>query len=1721
MNTAGLLHVRSGKAILVFLTLSLALWLAPLVISLSAGWVAAQQAGPSGSPAASGFDPQKEFTIVKVEPDVKKEEVRIFFSHPLPFYVLEHNLRLLPRIRIDWKKSSLDEKGVLTLQGDFKFGLGYVIILPDDLWVNGLTYRKTVNTFFLPEGLPKVEYVETRSVIERDSRQLLHVRAQSIQNLIFEGIRVPPLLLPQALAVEKTPAEWDKALETLKAAYAQLRPLVHKQKIPAPLGLEPFLEKQLFPAQGEKELTAVSVPLGFRKGQETGAIELVRVKDAREGSEAQTGPRVFRITDLGLTYKNGENRLLLWVTSLKAGTPVAGATVLAFTEDLEVYLLGNTDQNGVFVFEPKEREGLSLKSLGNFQMVKRMVDKERLRFILAATKDDVTYITFQPQGNVKPSRVWQIEAGEAVQSLKGHIFTERGVYRPGEKVFFKGAVREYRDGHILPPVETPCVFEVINSKGEEVFTQEAKLSEFGTAAGELALQTHWPLGTYTLNMRYGSEEEKAEPPERHDSNEEEENSRSRDLVKPPKNEVSTTFQVQEFKPPRHFVEIDFKRFRRVDKDYVNREIKREFVRIGIAGSYYAGGPVKHGQVRWKVYKSKTDYPVKGFENYIFGYAGEEKGDLIESGQAILNEQGRTELEFPLDSRMLVGQHGFMVVTTVLDFDGRAASTSQSFQADPEILVGISRPPQKIQAGQEQLINIIIVRNGRQIQRGVIQAEVLQEGWAYVAKRNKEGDLYWSDQQVWEKLFTADLPLERGIATFRFDFARGGNYLLAFTYKDGKDRAFTSAMAYKVPHAYYWEEKARQKKPYEPLHLAADRQAYEPGQTARIALSPARPAVRYLVTMERQGIMEYRVVEATEGTRQLEIPIKAQYAPNVYVSILGLTPRGEFPVFAGRYDTEAPGFVWGYLNLPVRREVAGLQVKISPNVQTLKAEPGTEMSLDFTVTAQTGEAVEAEVAVAVVDEGVLALTAFKTPTLDSLTRFDLPLSVHTGELRALLVHQTPFYLSRSEPLTGGGGVKDELVAKLRKRFEAVAYFNPALRTDKQGRARVSFTLPDNLTTYRVYTVVLDRGSRFASSERPLLATKDFYLEPGMPGFFTKGDRFTFKVSAVNTTDATGLLKFSATAGGGLFLTAKEPSAELKAKDSLKLVVSGHAAEAGPASARFGAEFQDKVDAVELGLNINSGFVRETETFFGTLKGASEIRLELPAQVAKTPWDKIGYDDVKAVLTLSGSPFLRVREAIRYLLHYPYGCVEQTSSGVLALAALRGAVKEGLVPNVTLAETDKYLKDGIGRIVSMQTDKGGFAYWPGGRYSHPWGSLYAAAALSVAKIQGVSVSDTALESACKYLEGKMRSQQTTPAFDAFACYVLSLTGALSNDIYERVTREKERFSRSEAILILLAASQANLKPSQELQRELKKLLDAKETQEPGIDEFYARFRNPALILLAAKKILPGDPRTEKAALYLLGGLDRSGIWTSTSDTGWAILALSEYFKGATLSPEQGEATVSQPGAAGHHLTLDPKGFRSLALDAKSLLQNPLVKVEAQPGRTWLYQVELTAPRLDVDEKGAMNGFSVRKSIVNTDGSAEIKVGDLVKVTVLVDVLQRSQRYVVLDDPLPAGLVAINTAFKTEEPVYEGEGSENDFFDYLAPDGTIRFFPNFFEIRSDRVLAFRDQVYSGSYRYEYFARAVCEGEFVLPASKVAAMYSPNINGYTAKGKITIKGR
>ncbi len=1701
-------------------------------------------------------DSKEAFTISHIEARPARENsVIITFTDYCDLSILRQNLKLIPPAPLQWHSSNVSiDSDILTLRGSFKAGQKYMIVLPEGLRCSSeRRYKRGLNTFTVPDIASELAFLEQGSVIERSSRQMLHVKLMNVNEVMFKGLRIPPVLLPIAMTElnQRPYRSWVDIKNDFINRAANLSDTIGKERDFQNFTGKVIEDSQLFFSQKESNIQhQFSIPLSFRQAKEEGAFELIMVSSNRKEQPAATPFRLYRITDIGLSYKRSEDSMLIWATSIYTGRPLKDVSLLAFTAFDEAVPLGNTNQDGLLLIKNKTMaKHASLKQGTEGQMQNKPLQLDKVIWVAAASQTDRSFVEIHPEGNLKVQGIRQAKQEkksardekkkvkkksaktegesatpgvELASLLKGHVFTERGIYRPGESLYFKGTVRLYNEGRIAPPKDASANFRIVNSKDEEVYNKDIKLSEFGTANDKFLIKSYFPLGTYTLYMKYGAEKDEV---------------------------ANRTFEVQEFRQLRHYVEVLYKRESKKDDSFVNLNIKGEILNCEINGKYYAGGPVKHGKVRWNIYHTKTDYQRADHSGYTFGYPLESRSELLETGESLLDENGRIIVPVPLGKEVLSGIYGIEVFASVIDFDGRASSESAVYQIEPDYLVGISSHPENVQQGDNQtLYAVVIDKKGRKIGKGQVAVQVMGRGYAYIQKRNVEGHVYWESERVWRKELAVNIPIKDDKAAFDFDFSRGGEFLVTFSYEAHDGKRYTSGTRYNVAGGYY-DEYRGPKEAFERLNMIAEKPLYLPGETIKVYINPRLHVSSYLLTIERGDMIEHRTIELKPGQRTLEIPVKDAYSPNVYISLLGTVPRSSFPLHREKFDADAPTFLFGTVNVEVKGEQQNIKIAVNEDIKKIKALPGSEMSLTITSKDEKGKGIASELAVGVVDESILSMTGFATPSLDILAKFIAPLGVFTGELRTELLKQTPYNFFRNVPLTGGDGEGRETEAvssKIRKDFNPVAYFNPLVRTDEKGEAKVTIKFPDTMTTYRIYVVACDKGSRFGSYNRNALVVKDFYLEPGLPAFLTKGDKFKFFVSAFNKTDQSAPAGFSLKTDNLLSLSSASTAYPLKGYDRTLIPVEGTAQRPGVTQITFSGRFKDSSDIVELKLPVNSGNVLGTDIIFGTFKKEVQVKYTFPKDVKDIKWEDINPNEVQAILTVSGSPFLRMSAGLKYLLRYPYGCVEQTSSGVFPLAGLRDAIKKGLLPDINIEETDKFIKPGIERLFSMQTTTGGFGYWPGDRQPHMWGTIYAISALTRAKLAGLELPKDRMEKALKYLEEEIEgSGKRDATFRAFASYILSLNNELKQEAFNRVYKDINNQPREAALLTLMAAKISKLLPDETVKSLLRPILERPWSLNRS-GEFYARYRDPAISVLASTLVFPGEEITDRLAGRLMGGMSKEGIWSSTSDTGWALVALSEYFIGSKTDDMPAEITVRQGEKAIGTFNLDPRNYRTIELEPALFLKNPKFTITSNNNQTLLYRVSLTFPRLDYSQKGYSNGFEIHKTIKNTDGSSIIRIGDIVEVKLKINVKNPSSNYVALDDPLPAGLVAINSAIKTEESVIakgkqkkgsrdvegagieEGEEFGGEFGEGLAwadlywdPSGYYRFTPNFFEIRNDRVLAFRNRTWNGIYEYSYYARAVAEGEFIMPSTKVQLMYDPEVVAYTPQGKVVIKGK
>ena len=1603
----------------------------------------------------------------------------------------------------------------IRLEGGFKPGKEYRIVIDHALKSitgNQLESSRTLKVV-MPPVSPAISFVEENRVIELKSRQLVHVAVVNVGEVVCEALRLPPELARsvyykrfvdgknkfasiEGIAYKR--GETQNVVSRLKGWLDEVSSLTfpsptHVKKDEVKLEADRF-----FCTVNETQSKAFSIPLTFRDDKEKGGTFLLRVGSgsAKNQEKATTGYRIFQITDLAITVKRANNQLLVWVTSLSTGLPVSGVKLYAETKDFR-FDLGKTDNDGLLLVDRKKAHRVVTVD-PNGDEAQMSLEKLASAIILAQKGNDYSWVTLEDEAKEIPAGV-QAESSNSSSNVKGMAFTERGIYRPGDKVSFKVVFRKFENSVPRVPGLSSVHLVVKGPRGDKVVTQKLELTEFGTAFGTVQMKKFHPLGTYRIYF-YTKDDEKT-------------------LL------TSSTYELQEFRPPRHKVRIDFRTSSATDSRFVDRTVHRDYLTAKIKGLYYAGGPVRHGKVSWNVRYVGTSFNVKGEQDYEFCSHLLGPSPLLENGESMLDEAGIVEVKLPISPEVLSGTMGIEVQATVLDFDGRPATSTEKYTVKPDILIGTSKHAEEVEMGASTTLRAIVLdRNGKRMQQGDVEVEVMRQTYLSVRKRDATGNTRWEGEEVFTRQFRAPIKIVKGRAAFDFDFRNGGKYLLRFHYKGEDGKSYSASSLYQV--SGYWYDGDERQKRESMLSLNPDKLTYSSGDKAKIAIRGKRRASCYLLTVERDSVIEHRLVKLPDGKGSVEVNLKSDYAPNVYVSLIAPCGRTRFPIYATEADVFKPVSLFGVARLNVRPASKTLAVEILPDPSDRYPLPGDRMSVTVKVRDGLKKPVNAEVALCVVDEGILALTGFQTPDLTKLfAETLLRLDVTTSDLRSKILAQSPFREFRSKPFTGGGGNErgaSGSKVQERKNFDPLAFWAPALVTGSDGDVLVDFVLPDTITAYRVYAVVVDKGARYGSNQIEQKVVKPFYLEPGLPRFLVRGDKLSFSVAMFNKTDHKGKATLSITAPSNVSLEYTQKPVEIGAYASVTVPIKAKVGMTGPAKFSFEGHFEGGSDKVTKSIPVRSRLTMSDRVAIGRLSGQGIVKALLPPDMDDIPKDE--RSEMSASLTITDNPLIRLAPGLKYLLKYPYGCIEQTSSGVMSLAGLRALVRDGRIPGITLEEADKFLEPGIERILSMQLSDGSFSYWPGSGSTHSWGSAFAAQALHVASQAGFAVPEARMAKVHKYLKSladgylKLKEYHTT---EALVLYVLASEGKGDVKLMKQLANRMDKFSREAKVVFLLASMKASSMARYQVDGLLQELV-AEESANPSktifdSHHFGSAVREMAFMLMLSCELDQRASIGASIAERVINKAGDTGRWHSTHDTGWCLLALADYFKNVEFLKSPVSLTVRH-GSKNERLTLKPGLPLTVDVDAALLTEKPTLTIESSGNTPLFYNLRYRIPMTEALRRTLAKGYDVKRTYkLAGDSKRAIRVGDIVEVQLDLDIPLRGE-YLVLEDPLPAGLVAINSKLKTEPAVHNRADEESN---YGWWDGWWAFVPQHVEMKDDRVMAFRNVSWSEHYRYVYYARAVAPGTFTAPSAKVQEMYRPNRAGFSKSQQVVIEAK
>jgi uncharacterized protein YfaS (alpha-2-macroglobulin family) len=315
-----------------------------------------------------------------------------------------------------------------------------------------------------------------------------------------------------------------------------------------------------------------------------------------------------------------------------------------------------------------------------------------------------------------------------------------------------------------------------------------------------------------------------------------------------------------------------------------------------------------------------------------------------------------------------------------------------------------------------------------------------------------------------------------------------------------------------------------------MPVVASKTKYKTGEVAKLIPQANLPGALSLLTLERDGVMQYKVKRLETSGEALEVPIEARYAPNVYAAVALVRGR------TGPGEKGQPAFKAGLVNLEVESGDRKLNVVVETDSPSYR--PGDTVTATVTIHGADNKPVKAEMALAVADEGVLQIAGYKTP--DPLPKFYAPygLGVESSTTwNRLAKILSPMDVDDADG--EGGDAGGEEAGRIRNRFMATAYWNPALVTGADGTAKVTFTAPDNLTAFRVMAVAADTGERFGSGEKRFAINKPLQAIPALPRFLTMGDTLSAKVMIHNNTQELVKATVNAQVEGAARLTG-EPS-----------------------------------------------------------------------------------------------------------------------------------------------------------------------------------------------------------------------------------------------------------------------------------------------------------------------------------------------------------------------------------------------------------------------------------------------------------------------------------------------------------------------------------------------------------------------------------------------------
>jgi alpha-2-macroglobulin len=1028
--------------------------------------------------------------------------------------------------------------------------------------------------------------------------------------------------------------------------------------------------------------------------------------DLRQDEYAEPATNWVLVSNLGLAAYKGTDGLAVDVRSLADGTPLANIAVRLYARN-----------NGELGSEVTDADGIARIPGG---LLRGRGGDEPFVVTAHGADADFNFIEIgRPAFDLSDRGVSGRPQPGPVDAF---LYTDRGIYRPGETVELVALVRDDKADALSG---LPVGLRLLRPDGIEVEKRQLSGERLGGYRESFAMPRDARIGAWRVELYL-------------------------DPKAPPIG--SAEFRVEDFVPPQLKVEL-------AAADAPIRPA--EALPVDVAARYYYGAPGAGLAVEAEAVIALDDNPFPSHAGFHFGLTDEEfTGDRRDLEAPSTDENGKARLSVTLsDLPDLTRPLAATIRIGVLEPSGRAVSETLSRPIrQRQVSIGLRSPAGDgaVAEGTDAKLEVIAVDPlGAPIAAKGLRFELLRETWEY---------RWYSVNGVWHhKSNIHSQPIDTGTIDVAADApANLSRQLPPGRYRWEVSDPGTGAQSSLRFHVGWWVEAELPDVP-DKLEAVLDKSGYQPGETAKLFIkAPFAGEAELAIASDR--VLSLRTLSLPTGGTTVDIPVDASWSSGVYALVSAYRPS-DAPGPQQRGPGRAVGVAWLGIDASPRTLAATIA---APDV----ARPRSAVEIPVRITGLSASE-EAYVTLAAVDEAVLKLTEFASPAPEKYYFGKRQLGVELRDLYGRLIdaRATAVGVLRS----GGDSFAKRSVAGLPdKSSKVIVLFSGLVRLDADGSARVRFDIPDFQGQLRLMAVAFS-AHKVGSGTASITVRDPVVTTVSLPRFLAPGDAARIGVSINSLEGAAGDYRISLSASGvGQFTTPVSRTVQLAPGGNfadgfvLSATTPGNVALrldlSGPRETKISRNFTIAVRPAQ---------AYQLRRFVGRLQPGESMTLDDGAA------DEFLPGTAEALLSVSPRPDWDVPGLLRTLQRYAYGCLEQTTSRALPLLYVEEVAQLwNTDPGTTTTET---LDRAIGHIVELQRSDGSFGVWSDTGDTVPWLDAYATDFLIRAKEHGKNVPDFAIKSAVSWLHDYVRQEHNEigdlPAI-AYAHYVLAR--AKSNDL-----------------------------------------------------------------------------------------------------------------------------------------------------------------------------------------------------------------------------------------------------------------------------------------------------------------------------------------------------